>query len=84
MSTPMSHLRSIVDHDGAVILDFRNDSMLTLNPTAGYVWDKLQQGMSRDEIIRALAKETLADLAVVERDVNDFMEELKSRHLVTP
>jgi hypothetical protein len=42
-----------------------------------------QQGMSRDEIIHALAEETLADLAVVERDVNDFMEELKSRHLVT-
>ena len=84
MSTPMPHLRSIVDHDGAVILDFQQDSLLTLNPTAGYVWDKLQQGASTETIIRELANETLTDPAVVERDVRDFLEELKSRNLVRP
>ncbi len=82
MSTPMPHLRSIVDHDGAVILDFERDSILTLNPTAGYVWNMLQQGVSTETIIHELAKETLTDLAVVERDVREFLEELKSRNLV--
>jgi hypothetical protein len=82
MSTPMPHLRSIVDHDGAVILDFEQDSILTLNPTAGYVWNKLQQGVSTETIIHELAKETLTDLEVVERDVRNFLEELKSRNLV--
>jgi hypothetical protein len=42
----------------------------------------LQQGVSTETIIHELAKETLTDLAVVERDVREFLEELKSRNLV--
>lgn len=36
MPIPGDHLRSIVDHDGAVILDIDHDAMLTLNATGGY------------------------------------------------
>jgi len=80
---PNSHLRSIVDHDGAVILDIECNSMLTLNATGGYVWEKLQQGQSIPDIVRELAAETLTEIAVVERDVREFLEDLKSKHLVT-
>ena len=83
MSSPMPHLRSIVDHDGAVILDTACNSMLTLNATGGYIWEKLQQGMVVEDIIRQLAKETLEDVAVVERDVREFLDYLKAKRLVT-
>jgi hypothetical protein len=56
--------------------------MLTLNATGGYVWNKLQQGEMIDDIIRELAQETLTDVAIVERDVRDFLDQLKAKRLV--
>ena len=82
MEIPATHLRSIVDHDGAVILDFKRDAMLTLNSTGGYVWERLRQGKLVDEIVRELASETCADHAMVDRDVQAFLDELKSKHLL--
>ena len=81
MPTPTPHLRSIVDHDGAVILDIECNSMMTLNATGGYVWDKLRQGLLVEDIVRELAKETMTEIAIVERDVREFLDELKSRRL---
>jgi hypothetical protein len=83
MPTPATHLRSIVDHDGAVILDIEHDSMVTLNSTGGYVWEKLRQGKLTDEIIRELASETGADPATVDLDVHAFLDELKSKRLLS-
>jgi hypothetical protein len=83
MTAPATHLRSIIDHDGAVILDIERDSMLTLNFTGGYVWEKLKQGKLIDEIVRELASDTGTDLVIVDRDVRAFINELKSKHLLT-
>ena|SRR6266436_634367 len=76
------HLRSVVDHDGAVILDIPHDTMLTLNSTGGYIWQKLEQGKLIDEIVSELSRDTGVDLAVVDRDVHAFLEQLKSKHLL--
>jgi hypothetical protein len=83
MPAPAAHLRSIIDHDGAVILDIEHDAMLTLNSTGGYVWEKLKQGKLIDEIISELARETNTDPSTVDRDVHAFIDELKSKHLLT-
>jgi hypothetical protein len=56
--------------------------MLTLNSTGGYVWERLRQGKLVDEIVRELASETGADHAMVDRDVQAFLDELKSKHLL--
>ena len=83
LPTPRPHIRSVVDHDGAVILDIERDSMLTINSTGSYVWERLKQGKQIDEIIRELASDTGADPVAVGRDVQAFIDELKSRHLLT-
>ena len=83
MATLRPHLRSVVDHDGAVILDIEHDAMLTINSTGSYVWQRLQQGKQIDEIIRELAGETGADPLTVDRDVHTFLDELKAKHLFT-
>lgn len=75
-------LRSVIDVDGAVILDMRRNRMLTLNAVGGYVWQKLEQGQLPDDIIRDLSRETNTDVAVVERDVHQFLEQLKSKRVV--
>ena len=82
MATTPPHLRSIVDQDGAVILDIPRNAMTTLNPTGAYVWQRLERGMGLDAIVAELASETGTDEAVVAKDVDGFMEELKSKHLL--
>ena len=76
------HLRSIVDHDGAVILDIPNDTIAMLDATGAYVWQKLQRGLQIDVIISELARDTGVDEEVIARDLNTFMDQLKSRHLL--
>jgi hypothetical protein len=82
MLSIVPHLRSVVDQDGAVILDIEHDVMLTLNSTGGYVWERLQRGKLIEEIIDDLSRDTGIEVAVVERDVRDFLENLKSRHVL--
>lgn len=82
MASSTTHLRSVFDRDGAVILDIEHDAMLTLNHTGGYVWDRLQQGKPVDEIVRELSVETGADIAIVDRDVHTFMKQLMSKRLL--
>jgi len=83
MLAPATHLRSIIDRDGAVILDIEHDAMLTLNSTGSYVWEKLKQGKLIDDIIHELASDTGADPATVDGDVRAFLDGLKSKHLLT-
>jgi hypothetical protein len=76
------HIRSLTDQDGAVLLDLRRDKMLTLNSTGGYIWERLRAGELVDDIIRDLSYETGMPSVVVERDVQEFLEGLKSRHIL--
>ncbi|WP_353072019.1 PqqD family protein [Tunturiibacter gelidiferens] len=82
MSSFASHLRFIVNQDGAVILDIPRNQMVTLNATGGYIWDKLQRGKAVEEIVRELSMETNTDPHIVERDVDAFLEQLMSKHLL--
>jgi hypothetical protein len=77
------HVRSIVDHDGAVILDIPRNSMTTLDSAGAYIWERLQRGLQVDSIIAELAHDTGTDESIVAKDVEEFMEQLKSKHLVS-
>jgi hypothetical protein len=83
MITVAPHIRSVIDHDGAVILDIPRNTMTTLDSTGAYVWERLQRGLQTDVIVRELANDTGADELVVATDVEEFMEKLKSKHLVS-
>lgn len=76
------HAQSIVDHDGAVILDIPRNAMTTLDSTGGYIWERLLRGLRVDAIVAELVRDTGADEVVVSKDVEEFMERLKSKHLV--
>jgi Coenzyme PQQ synthesis protein D (PqqD) len=82
MSSPRSHLRSVVNQDGAAILDIDNGSIVNLNPTGGFVWERLEKGLSLDEIVRDLVRETGADAAIVAADVRLFVEQLAIQNLL--
>lgn len=75
------HIRSIVDQDGAVILDIKRDQFFSLNPMGAYIWGHLQNGEGLDQIAKTLAEETGTNLDRVLADVRDFVDDLKSKHL---
>ena len=82
MSSTNSQVRSLVTPDGAMILNIASDQIITLNSMGGYVWARLQEGKTVDEIISNLAKETGHDPAVVANDVHEFLEQLRERNLI--
>ena len=83
MVTTPAHLHSIIDHDGAVILDIPRNTITTLSPTGAYVWERLLQGLQVAAIISELSHDTGTDELVVAKDVEEFMEQLKSKQLVS-
>jgi hypothetical protein len=76
------NIRSIVDRDGAVILDIGRNTMTTVDATGAYVWQRLELGMTIDAVITELARDTNTDEAVVAQDVEAFVDQLKDRHLL--
>lgn len=75
-------LRSLVTADGAMILDIAADEMTTLNSTGGYVWARLKEGRTVEEIVAELAFETGQDPLRVTADVHEFIDRLAEKHLV--
>jgi 6-phosphogluconate dehydrogenase (decarboxylating) len=82
MTATPAHLRSIVDHDGAVILDILGNRITTLNTTGAYIWARLQEGRTTDSIVAELARHTEQEVRVVETDVHEFLEQLKRKRLL--
>ena len=78
-----SELRSLVTTDGAMILDIAADEMITLNSTGGYVWARLREGKTVEQIVVDLARETGQDPVAVASDVHEFVEGLAEKHLVS-
>jgi hypothetical protein len=75
------NLRSIADHDGAVILDIASDQFFSLNPMGALIWTRLGNGESLEQIKQTIAAQTGIDPAVIATDVDDFISDLKSKHL---
>lgn len=81
MTTADSQIRSIVDRDGAIILDIRNDAFYSANSTGAYIWSRLIAGESVEQIARALTRDTGIDPAIALSDVEEFLASLKSKRL---
>jgi hypothetical protein len=75
------HIRAIVNHDGAVILDISADRFFSLDPIGAYIWKRLFEGDPLDRIASGLATETGVDVAVALVDVQEFFTELSNKHL---
>lgn len=77
-----NHPQSIINPDGAAILDVERNRIVSLNPTGGYVWQRLQRGLTTAEIVQDLAHETGTDPSIVERDVCAFVQQLTEELLL--
>jgi hypothetical protein len=82
MAESNPHLQTVIDRDGAAILDIDRGLISTLNPTGAFVWQGLENGESLATIIANLVRETGEEHLVVERDVHDFVQSLRENQLL--
>jgi coenzyme PQQ synthesis protein D (PqqD) len=79
---PASRVRTVLNHDGAVMLDIEHGLMLGANPLGARIWQMLANGQSRDQIVSLISSDYHVDPAVVGQDVDDFVASLAQHHLV--
>jgi hypothetical protein len=60
-----------------------HNAITTLDAAGAYIWERLQRGLQEDAVVAELARDTGTDESVIATDVREFMEQLKSRHLVS-
>ena len=74
--------RTVINEDGAAVLNMPSGTITTLNPTGAYIWQALQRGETAETIAVNLARETCEPVEVVERGVAVFLAELKEHDLL--
>jgi Coenzyme PQQ synthesis protein D (PqqD) len=59
-------------------------SIYSLNPVASSIWQAIQNPRDKEEIISAIEQEFAAGRAQIERDVDEFLNEMHAAGLVEP
>jgi len=83
MAHHKSHLRTIVNQDGAAVLDTTRGTIWTLNPTGGYIWQALERGTREEEIVDGLARETGESPDAIRDEVKDFIAALCDQKMLS-
>ncbi len=65
---------------GAQTIDFRG--LITLNETGEFIWDKLSENKSEEELVDAILAEYEVDRQTAEKDVKAFVYTLKEKDLL--
>ena len=76
------HVRTTTTRDGAVLMNIKGGSMLTLNPTGSIIWERLSEGLTTAQIAAQLASEFGISQGKASADVNEFLEQLEAHHLI--
>ena len=83
MANQSSRLRTVVNLDGAAVLDTGLGFITTLNSTGAYVWQGLERGESVQTIVANLSRETGEQPEVIQQDVTAFIGALRAQHLLS-
>lgn len=76
------YVRTTITQDGAVLMNIKGGSMLTLNPTGSIIWQQLCEGRTHEQIAARLASEFGIPPEQACADVNEFLEQLEAQHLI--
>jgi hypothetical protein len=82
MTTDYPHLRTIVNPDGAAILNSRTGTITALKSTGAFVWQALERGEDPVTIAQGLAREVGGQVEALQRDVQQFIQDLRDRQLL--
>ena len=76
------HVRTTITQDGAVLMNIKGGSMLTLNPTGSIIWQRLSEGHTPTQIAGQLASDFGISQEQASADVNEFLQQLEAHHLI--
>ncbi len=77
-----SHVRSVIDADGAVLLDLKRGTYYSLNGVGADIWVKLESGLTLPEIAVHLSGIYDESIETVRGDVSHFVDALSQKGLV--
>lgn len=77
-----SHVRTVINGDGCVILNSRTGTITTLNSTGAFIWGALQRREDISTIINELVRESGASTSDIESDVRHFLDAIRKEHLL--
>jgi hypothetical protein len=83
MTHDKAHLRTIVNQDGAAVLDTERGTISTLNTTGAYIWQALERGEREEEIVDQLARETGESPNAIRGDVKDLIASLRGQKVLS-
>jgi hypothetical protein len=75
-------VRSTHGRDGAIVLDVRQGQMFNLNLVGSRILELLEGGSTESEIVDIVSREFRAAPDLVERDLREFLETLRSHKLI--
>jgi uncharacterized protein YpmS len=75
-------VRSTHGQDGAIVLDVQQGQMFNLNRVASRILELLESGSEEPEIVKVISHEFNVSSEVVENDVREFIEALRTHKLV--
>ena len=78
-------LRQVADHHivvpvGSQSVDFR--CIITLNDTGAFIWERLQQPCTAEDLVSALLSEYDVSADVATADVNTYITALREKNLL--
>lgn len=82
MRAEHAYLRTVVNQDGAAILNSRTGTITTLNASGALVWQALERGEDFNTIWQELARETGEEIDVLKKDLMEFIDAMKKNDLL--
>lgn len=76
------HVKSVIDQDGAVLLDVRQGKYFSLNPIALEIWQQISAGKSVEDIEATLIATFDAAPEIIRQDLADCISHLKTGKLI--
>ena len=67
-----------------VLLDLGSGTYFGLNEVGTRIWNLLREGLTEDDIVRAIAAEFESDAVTIRADVRRLLSDLESRKLIVP
>lgn len=69
--------------DGAIVLDVQQGKMFNLNRVGSRILELIESGSAEPEIVNLISEEFSTGREVVENDVREFIESLRTHKLVS-
>jgi hypothetical protein len=77
-----SHVRSIVDADGALLLDLKAGKYYSLNHLGALIWSRVEDGLPLSEILEHLKVNFPNPANRLQTDFKVFVDDLEKKGLV--